>query len=990
MIKERRPKRARRPPSATIMADTFDPYYKWLAIPPDEQPPNHYRLLGVQRFEADTDVIATAADQRMAHLRTFQTGKHGADSQRLLNEISAARVCLLNPARKVAYDQQLRANLTPPAPAGPAAPPLASGGPYGSPAATAPLAAPPVVGYGAAPQTPLGPLAPPPAISRSGHGLRPVPLSPPAAASTALEPDDVDLQSGSGRQLGGLQPAWRPKKKKQSSLGLLGGLAAVGIVALLAIVALVSSRPAPPAHDPASSAEASHPQSEHRHKPATVAQAEPAADEQIEPESTEPESSPSESSPSESTMEDETPPAERPKPKDELLSPAARRLLAEVSQHVSAGAAEQSDPAGGTGGTPFEEIPIQGALLVGLNLTEGDFAGHTILRAVQAIYLGPEGLLDGEPHGNFGSDHKKLLARPGYAVGGMKVSTGARIDGLALVFMRVRADRLDPDDAYESEWVGGKDGGAPIRIEGQGRPAVGLYGAVGVDLDRIGLMLDAQAPSAAAAMPTPDMPESRPLVARPQLLANKARLPVPSAEAQKESLGLIHTLFRDDYTDAGKGPQQKMALAVKLFHKAEETNDDPVARYVLICEARDLAARCGDSLAVADAIMLLANNYQIDDVGMTLAAFDKAAEVTTAPAPFRRKLVENCILLTDRAVAQEKYEVAEQLLAIGRRAALKANDGILTQRIGWRAAKLREQKAAYESVREPLEVLQTQPDNRAALGAVGRYRCFYQDDWRVGLPLLAKGSDAALADVAAKELANPGDSDDQLKLAEAWDAAGKADEHQRPQCERRAKYWYARAIVGLRGIVKAKAEKRLDELLGGRGLKGEYFRGENLTANERLLTRIDPNLDFKWGEAAPAPDVPNDHYSVRWTGLLAMPNKGEYQLTIEHDDGVRIWIDGKIVIDRWNDRGTGRAMIPSAGKARAIKVEYHDAEKGAQCVLKWSQKGGFSEQVIPPEAFWQEHATGKKDFAPLPNPPYPTTMTALPGRNPAAPNPDEP
>ena len=49
----------------TAMSENFDPYYKWLAIPPEEQPPHHYRLLGVQRFESDPDVIATAADQRM-------------------------------------------------------------------------------------------------------------------------------------------------------------------------------------------------------------------------------------------------------------------------------------------------------------------------------------------------------------------------------------------------------------------------------------------------------------------------------------------------------------------------------------------------------------------------------------------------------------------------------------------------------------------------------------------------------------------------------------------------------------------------------------------------------------------------------------------------------------------------------------------------------------------------------------------------------------
>jgi hypothetical protein len=90
----------------------FDPYRKWLGIPAKDLPPNHYRLLGIELFESDADVIEHAADQRMAHLRSLQTGKHGALSQRILNEIAAAQVCLLNAKSRAAYDAQLRAKLT--------------------------------------------------------------------------------------------------------------------------------------------------------------------------------------------------------------------------------------------------------------------------------------------------------------------------------------------------------------------------------------------------------------------------------------------------------------------------------------------------------------------------------------------------------------------------------------------------------------------------------------------------------------------------------------------------------------------------------------------------------------------------------------------------------------------------------------------------------------------------------------------------------------
>ena len=90
------------------MSDTFDPYHKWLGISPKDQPPDYYRLLGVDRFESDPDVIASAADQRMVHVRSFQTGKHSAVSQNLLNEIATAKVCLLTAEKKAAYDRWLR------------------------------------------------------------------------------------------------------------------------------------------------------------------------------------------------------------------------------------------------------------------------------------------------------------------------------------------------------------------------------------------------------------------------------------------------------------------------------------------------------------------------------------------------------------------------------------------------------------------------------------------------------------------------------------------------------------------------------------------------------------------------------------------------------------------------------------------------------------------------------------------------------------------
>ncbi len=87
----------------------FNPYHKWLGIPAKEQPPSHYRLLGVSPSESDGDVISASADQRMNYLYQFTKGEHAADAQRVMDEIARASMCLLDPIQRKAYDASLRA-----------------------------------------------------------------------------------------------------------------------------------------------------------------------------------------------------------------------------------------------------------------------------------------------------------------------------------------------------------------------------------------------------------------------------------------------------------------------------------------------------------------------------------------------------------------------------------------------------------------------------------------------------------------------------------------------------------------------------------------------------------------------------------------------------------------------------------------------------------------------------------------------------------------
>ena len=89
---------------------SFDPLHKWLGIPPGEQPPNHYRLLGIVLYESDPEVIDAAADKQLSFLHDLTGGEHAEAAEDISNKVSLARLCLLDDKKRSVYDQTLRRN----------------------------------------------------------------------------------------------------------------------------------------------------------------------------------------------------------------------------------------------------------------------------------------------------------------------------------------------------------------------------------------------------------------------------------------------------------------------------------------------------------------------------------------------------------------------------------------------------------------------------------------------------------------------------------------------------------------------------------------------------------------------------------------------------------------------------------------------------------------------------------------------------------------
>ena len=85
----------------------FDPYHQWLSIRKEDQPPTHYRLLGIEPGERSRSVIDHAARRQAGHIRKYQAGKHAEHAVRIWNEIKLARDTLLDPAKRAAYEAEL-------------------------------------------------------------------------------------------------------------------------------------------------------------------------------------------------------------------------------------------------------------------------------------------------------------------------------------------------------------------------------------------------------------------------------------------------------------------------------------------------------------------------------------------------------------------------------------------------------------------------------------------------------------------------------------------------------------------------------------------------------------------------------------------------------------------------------------------------------------------------------------------------------------------
>lgn len=122
----------------------------------------------------------------------------------------------------------------------------------------------------------------------------------------------------------------------------------------------------------------------------------------------------------------------------------------------------------------------------------------------------------------------------------------------------------------------------------------------------------------------------------------------------------------------------------------------------------------------------------------------------------------------------------------------------------------------------------------------------------------------------------------------------------------------------------------------GDGLQGAYYEGRNF---ERYVsTRRDEMLNFDWHENHPVAGVAAEQFSVRWTGWLVPPRTGPYVLHISADDGVRLWLGDRPLLDDWRNHGQSYYQIAitlHAGEAYPLRLDYCQGDSASRVQLAW-------------------------------------------------------
>jgi len=164
------------------------------------------------------------------------------------------------------------------------------------------------------------------------------------------------------------------------------------------------------------------------------------------------------------------------------------------------------------------------------------------------------------------------------------------------------------------------------------------------------------------------------------------------------------------------------------------------------------------------------------------------------------------------------------------------------------------------------------------------------------------------------------------------------------------------------------------------GLTARYYKGHDL--GTLVTTQIDPQVDFDW-KGSPVKGVSHNYFSVRWTGSVLAREAGDYTFVTTSDDGVRLWMDDKLIIDDWSNhaaRDDQATVYFAPHSLHKIRMEYFQDTRDAIARLAWRHG-------LPQSTVWTSEAADCIDYYFIYGPALDTVMAGYRGLTGQAPMP---
>jgi serine/threonine protein kinase len=361
-------------------------------------------------------------------------------------------------------------------------------------------------------------------------------------------------------------------------------------------------------------------------------------------------------------------------------------------------------------------------------------------------------------------------------------------------------------------------------------------------------------------------PADKPTEPSPE--TNKSSLPDESLLA--ETVKDIRDRFKDDYAKKQTN-KDAQALAAKLMEKGRQTKDNPIQRFALYREARDLAARAAAPALSLQAVEAMAQEYPLDLPKEKVDALRLAGKSFDNPSAARAFLDAALPILKD-ACAADEYDLVYPLIPIARQAVASANDAAHKKTTDPFLIRMEGLRKRYQSVKPAVRTLKDKPDDPDANRIVGAFWCLDKEDWKKGLPLLAKADLAALAEAAQKEQGEPTAPAEQAALGDAWFELAKTRGEYQPAMRQRAFYWYCQALPALTDREKERVEKRVLDWMKSHPERRPVW--EHLDLSPRLAIVGDAYVRVGFGQVIEVKKSPKG--AIEITTVLRTVNNPPY------------------------------------------------------------------------------------------------------------------